>query len=247
MATLCVNIDHIATLRQARMEDEPDPVQAAKLAEKAGAIGITVHLREDRRHIQDRDVRLLRKIVKTKLNLEMAATWEMVRIALKIKPDQVTLVPEKRKEVTTEGGLDLKSSPGRFQGVIDKIQGAGIPVSLFINPDPKTILLSSRMGAEYIEIHTGAYSQACRGKGNIKETFVEIAAGAKLAKSWGLKVHAGHGLTYNNVIPVAALPEIEDLNIGHNIIARAAMVGMEKAVKEMSLLLRKARTGKRRI
>ncbi len=246
MATLCVNIDHIATLRQARMEEEPDPVQAAKIAEKAGAIGITAHLREDRRHIQDRDVFLLRQTVKTKLNLEMAATREMIRIAMKVRPDQVTLVPEKRTEVTTEGGLLLKSSPSRFQYAIDTLQRDGIPVSLFIIPDPDTIRLASQMGAEFIELHTGAYSRACRGFGNIKSSFAAVAAGARLAKSCGLRAHAGHGLTYENVTPVAALPEIEDLNIGHNIIARASMVGLEKAVKEMLALLRKARTVKRR-
>lgn len=242
MATLCVNIDHIATLRQARREEEPDPLEAARLVEKAGAHGITVHLREDRRHIQDRDVMGLRKRVKTKLNLEMAATDPMVKFALKTRPDQVTLVPEKRQELTTEGGLSLKSSPGRFQKAIDLLQAKGIPVSLFIDPSPQVIQLSARLGATFIELHTGRYSQACRLKGNVKKELLAIAAGARLAKSLGLRVHAGHGLTYQNVKPIAALPEIEDLNIGHNIIARASMVGLEKAVKEMLVLLR--RTGR---
>lgn len=240
MATLCVNIDHIATLRQARREEEPDPLEAARLVEKAGAIGITVHLREDRRHIQDRDVVGLRKLVKTKLNLEMAATDAMIKFALGIKPDQVTLVPEKRQELTTEGGLALKAAPRRFQKAIDLLQSKGIPVSLFIDPSPQVIQLSAHLGATYIEIHTGAYSQAFRLKGNVKKEFQAIVSAARLARSLGLQVHAGHGLTYQNVRPIAALPEIEDLNIGHNIIARASMVGLEKAVKEMLILLRKS-------
>lgn len=241
MAFLCVNIDHIATLRQARREDEPDPLEAARRVEKAGAHGITVHLREDRRHIQDHDVTGLRKIVKTKLNLEMAATEEMVRIALKVQPDQVTLVPEKRKELTTEGGLALSSSLGRFEKAINRLQSKAIPVSLFINPDPKDIQLSSRLGATFVELHTGRYAQAFRKKGNVKKEFLALAAGAELAQELGLKVHAGHGLTYQNTGVVAALPGIEDLNIGHNIIARASMVGLEKAVKEMLAVLKKAK------
>ena len=240
MAFLCVNIDHIATLRQARGEEEPDPLEAARLVERAGAHGITVHLREDRRHIQDRDVELLRKKVKTKLNLEMAATGEMVRIALRLKPDQVTLVPEKRRELTTEGGLALSSSLDRFQEVIDRLQSKAIPVSLFIDPSPKDIQISSRLGATFIELHTGRYSQAWRLGGNKKKEWAKLAMGARLGRALGLKVHAGHGLTYQNVVLVAALPEIEDLNIGHNIIARASMVGLEKAVKEMLALLAKA-------
>lgn len=243
MAFLCVNIDHIATLRQARREEEPDPLEAARLVEKAGAHGITVHLREDRRHIQDHDVTGLRKIVKTKLNLEMAATEGMVRIALKIRPNQVTLVPEKRKELTTEGGLALSSSPGRFEKAIDRLQSKAILVSLFINPDPKDIQLSSRFGATFVELHTGRYAQAFRKKGNVKKEFLALAAGAMLAQSLGLKVHAGHGLTYQNTGVVAALSQIEDLNIGHNIIARASMVGLEKAVKEMLAVLKKAKKG----
>jgi len=242
MAFLCVNIDHIATLRQARQEEEPDPVEAARLVEKAGAHGITVHLREDRRHIQDRDVERLRKTVRTKLNLEMATTPEMVKMALRLKPDQVTLVPEKRQELTTEGGLALKSAASRIEKAIDQLQRKGIPVSLFIDPEPRTIDLSARLGATYIELHTGRYSQACRTKGSIKKEFLALAYGAKWAKALGLRVHAGHGLTYQNIAPLAALPEIEDFNIGHNIVARASMVGLERAVWEMLALIRK--TGK---
>ncbi len=245
MAFLCVNIDHIATLRQARREEEPDPLEAARLVEKAGAQGITVHLREDRRHIQDQDVIGLRKIIKTKLNLEMAASVEMVRFALRIKPDQVTLVPEKRQELTTEGGLALSSSLNRFEKSINQLQAKGIPVSLFIDPRPQDIQLSSRLGATFIELHTGAYSRACRLGGNVKKELLVLVAGARLGHSLGLKVHAGHGLTYQNVTPIAALPEIEDLNIGHNIVARASMVGLEKATREMLILLQKASRGLR--
>ncbi len=241
MATLGVNIDHIATLRQARQEEEPSPLEAARLVEKAGAHGITVHLREDRRHIQDADVIELRRRIKTRLNLEMAATDEMVRFALRVKPDQATLVPEKRQEITTEGGLNLKSSPARFEKAIDRLQAKGIPVSLFIAHDPRTIELSARLGATFIEINTGEYSQVFRKKGNVRKELAAIAVGAKLAQFLGLRVHAGHGLTYQNVLPVAALPEMEDLNIGHNIVARASMVGLEKAVKEMLALLQKAK------
>ncbi len=240
MANLCVNIDHIATLRQARLEDEPEPVQAALLAEKGGAIGITAHLREDRRHIQDADVVKLRKTIHTKLNLEMAATPEMVEIALRIKPDQVTLVPERRQELTTEGGLDLASNLGRFQKAVDQLQAKGIPVSLFIIPERETLALSARLGAVFVELHTGAYSRAFRKGKNEKKEFLNVAAGARYAQSLGLMVHAGHGLTYQNVVPVASLPEIEDLNIGHNIIARASMVGLTQAVREMVGLIKKA-------
>jgi pyridoxine 5-phosphate synthase len=242
MARLCVNIDHIATLRQARGEEEPAPWEAARLAEKAGAHGITVHLREDRRHIQDADVLQLKKTVRTKLNLEMAATGEMVGFALRLKPDQVTLVPEKRRELTTEGGLALAVSPARYGRAVDRLRSKGIPVSLFIDPDPGDIRISSRLGADLVELHTGAYSRAFRLGGDPKREFLVLAAGAALARSLGLRVHAGHGLTYQNVGPVAALGEIEDLNIGHNIIARASMVGLEKAVKEMLSLIRKAKT-----
>lgn len=241
MAKLCVNIDHIATLRQARLEDQPDPLEAARLVEKAGAHGITVHLREDRRHIQDKDVIELRKKIKTRLNLEMAATDAMIRFALKVRPDQVTLVPEKRQELTTEGGLALKASPTRYERAIDMLQSQNIPVSLFIDSTALDIQLSSRLGATFIELHMGGYSQAFRLGGQVRKEFAKIAFGSELGKDLGLRVHAGHGLTYQNVIPIAALPGVEDLNIGHNIVARAAMVGLEKATKEMLALLMKAK------
>jgi pyridoxine 5-phosphate synthase len=240
LATLCVNIDHIATLRQARREDEPDPVQAARLAEKGGAIGITAHLREDRRHIQDADVVNLRKVVHTKLNLEMAATPEMLEFALRVKPDQVTLVPERRQELTTEGGLRLDAHLPRVQLAVDRLQAKGIPVSLFILPDKETLDIAARLGALYVELHTGSYSLACRAGKKVREELLRVAAGARYAQSLGLQVHAGHGLTYANVAPIASLPEIEDLNIGHNIIARASMVGLTQAVREMAAILRKA-------
>jgi len=241
MARLCVNIDHVATLRQARLEEDPDPIAAARLVEKAGAHGITVHLREDRRHIQDRDVLQLRKSVKTKLNLEMAATEEMIRLALKVRPDQITFVPEKRRELTTEGGLDLEGSFGRFERALDRLQSKGIPVSLFIDPTVRAVQASARMGATYVELHTGRYSEAFRKKGPVKKEWISIFASAQLAVSLGLRVHAGHGLTYQNTAPIAALPEIEDLNIGHNVVARALLVGMERAVREMLLILREAK------
>jgi pyridoxine 5-phosphate synthase len=188
----------------------------------------------------------LRKTVKTKLNLEMAATDAMVKFALRIKPDQVTLVPEKRQELTTEGGLSLHSSPSRFQKAVDLLQSKGIPVSMFIDPFPQPILHSARMGAAYVELHTGRYSQAYRLGGNLKKELHALSVGARLAQSLGLKVNAGHGLTYRNVGPVAALPGMEDLNIGHNIVARASMIGLEKAVKEMLAAMKKASRGKRR-
>jgi len=246
MATLGLNIDHIATLRQARREDEPSPLEAARLAEKAGVQGITVHLREDRRHIQDADVIELRKKIKTRLNLEMAATEEMIRFALKVRPDQATFVPEKRQELTTEGGLNLGASTERFEKAIDRLQAKGIPVSLFIHPDPQTIQLSAWLGATFIEIHTGEYSRAFRQKSGAGKELEAVFAGVKLAKEIGLRVHAGHGLTYDNVMPIAAMTDIEDLNIGHNIIARASLVGLEKAVKEMLALLQKAKHGRKK-
>lgn len=241
MAKLCVNIDHIATLRQARLEEDPDPLEAAKLVEKAGAHGITVHLREDRRHIQDKDVVALRKKIKTKLNLEMAATDAMVRFALKVRPDQVTLVPEKRQELTTEGGLALSTSPARYERAIDMLQSQNVPVSLFIDSTARDIQLSSRLGATFIELHTGSYSRAFRLGGPVRKEFAKIAFGVRLGHDLGLKVHAGHGLTYQNVVPIAGLREIEDLNIGHNIVARASMVGLKKATKEMLALLKRSK------
>jgi pyridoxine 5-phosphate synthase len=236
MAHLCVNIDHIATLRQARLEIEPDPVAAALLVESAGASGITVHLREDRRHIQDRDVELLRQVVKSKLNLEMAATPEMVQIAKRIKPDECTLVPEKREELTTEGGLDVVGQLTRLQEVCAQLEEAGIVVSLFINPDTAQIVAASQSGAQFVELHTGRYAHA-KAEAQIRREYAELVTAAQLAQSKGLRVNAGHGLTYRNVTPVAKIIGMEDLNIGHNIIARAALVGLERAVKEMMELL----------
>lgn len=237
MLTLGVNIDHIATIRQARRTVEPDPVAAAVLAELGGADGITVHLREDRRHIQDRDVRLLRQTVRSHLNLEMAATDEMVAIALDIKPDYVTLVPEKREEVTTEGGLDIARQSDRLNEIVDKLQSAGIPVSLFIDADTAQIDASVKVKAKFIELHTGQYAEAKNEASRNKELAI-LAQGCKQAIDAGLRVNAGHGLTYWNVYPVACIPGMEELNIGHTIISRAALVGMERAVREMKQAMR---------
>ena len=237
MSTLGVNIDHIATIRQARRTVEPDPVAAAVLAELGGADGITVHLREDRRHIQDRDVRLLRQTVRTHLNLEMAATDEMVAIALEVKPDYVTLVPEKREEVTTEGGLDIASQIDRLGEVVDKLQTAKIPVSLFIDADPAQIEASVKTKAKFIELHTGRYAEATDEASREQELAV-LAKGCSGAIAQGLRVNAGHGLTYQNVYPVACIPGMEELNIGHTIISRAALVGLERAVREMKQAMR---------
>lgn len=232
MATLGVNIDHIATIRQARKTVEPDPVAAAILVELAGADGITVHLREDRRHIQDRDVRLLRETVRTHLNLEMAATDEMVKIALDIKPDYVTLVPERREELTTEGGLDVAGQRDRMEGVVDTLQSAGIPVSLFIDADRAQIEASVQVKAQFIELHTGQYALSKTEADRSRELAI-LAESCNQAISSGLRVNAGHGLTYWNVYPIAKLLGMEELNIGHTIIARAVLVGLERAVREM--------------
>lgn len=237
MPTLGVNIDHVATIRQARRTVEPDPVAAAVLAELAGADGITVHLREDRRHIQDRDVRLLRQTVRSHLNLEMAATDEMVAIALEIQPDYVTLVPEKREEVTTEGGLDVAGQQDRMAEVVGRLQGAGIPVSMFIDADDAQIDASAAIGAKFIELHTGTYAEAHDEMIRQQELGI-LAKGCERAIAAGLRVNAGHGLTYWNVCPVAALPGMEELNIGHTIISRAVLVGMERAVREMKQAIR---------
>lgn len=236
MLTLGVNIDHIATIRQARRTVEPDPVAAAVLAELGGADGITVHLREDRRHIQDRDVRILRETVRTHLNLEMAATHEMLAIALDIKPDYVTLVPEKREEVTTEGGLDVVGQVDRISNIVDQLQGVGIPVSLFIDADDPQIEASVKVQAKFIELHTGKYAEAKEEASREKELEL-LASGCKQAIKAGLRVNAGHGLTYNNVYPVACIEGMEELNIGHTIVSRAALVGMERAVREMKQII----------
>lgn len=237
MPTLGVNIDHIATIRQVRRTVEPDPVAAAVLAELGGADGITVHLREDRRHIQDRDVRLLRQTVRTHLNLEMAATDEMVAIALEVKPDYVTLVPEKREEVTTEGGLDVAGQQQHIGEIITQLQDVGIPVSLFIDADESQIEASVNTKAKFIELHTGQYAEADSEASRDKELAV-LAKGCEQAIASGLRVNAGHGLTYWNVYPVACLPGMEELNIGHTIISRAALVGLERAVREMKQAMR---------
>ena len=237
MATLGVNIDHIATIRQARRTVEPDPVAAAVLAELAGADGITVHLREDRRHIQDRDVLLLRQTVRSHLNLEMAATDEMLAIALDIKPDYVTLVPEKREEVTTEGGLNIVGQLARIGEIVDKLQSANIPVSLFIDAESAQIEASVKLQARFIELHTGQYAEA-KDETNRQRELAVLAKGCEQAIQAGLRVNAGHGLTYWNVYPVAALPGMEELNIGHTIISRAALVGIERAVREMKQAIR---------
>jgi pyridoxine 5-phosphate synthase len=230
--TLGVNIDHVATIRQARRAPEPDPITAAVLAELAGADGITAHLREDRRHIQDRDVRLLRATVSTHLNLEMAATEEMIKIALEIQPDYVTLVPEHREEVTTEGGLDIAGQLERLQGVVDRLQSAHIPVSLFIDPDSTQIKASQATGAKFIELHTGSYANAVK-KMDRQQQLTNLERGCAEAIALGLRVNAGHGLTYRNVYSVACLAGMEELNIGHAIVSRAVLVGMERAIREM--------------
>ncbi|NJL48139.1 MAG: pyridoxine 5'-phosphate synthase [Leptolyngbyaceae cyanobacterium SM2_5_2] len=236
MPTLGVNIDHIATIRQARRTVEPDPVAAAVLAELAGADGITVHLREDRRHIQDRDVRLLRQTVRTHLNMEMAATDEMVAIALEIQPDYVTLVPERREEVTTEGGLDVAGQVNRLKIVVAQLQDAGIPVSLFIDADAAQIEASAQVQARFIELHTGPYAEA-HSEGARTQELTILAQATQHALKLGLRVNAGHGLTYWNTYPVACIPGMEELNIGHSIISRAALVGLERAVREMKQLI----------
>jgi len=236
MSRLSVNIDHIATIRQARRGVEPDPIAAAVIAELAGANGIIAHLREDRRHIQDRDVKLLREIVQTKLNLEMAATEEMQRIAINTKPDIVTLVPEKREELTTEGGLEVASRVSFLAEYVAHLKRGGVTVSLFIDPDAKQIDASKRAGADWVEIHTGAYANAGAEKDRERE-LLKIVESARLAASLGLRVGAGHGLNYENVQQIARICEVEELNIGHSIISRASLVGLERAVREMKQLL----------
>ena len=235
---LYVNIDHVATLREARKTDEPDPVQAAAACERARADGITVHLREDRRHIQDADVKALARGVRTVLNLELGAHEEIVRFATRIKPFQATLVPEKRQEITTEGGLALRKGERRLAGAIAKLQDAGIRVSLFIDPSRKTIDIARELGVPAIEIHTGRYAHTWRKGG---AALKELQRAATHAKEIGLAVHAGHGLTYQNVQPVAAIPEIEELNIGHSIVSNAVFWGLEEAVRRMKTLVDTAR------
>jgi pyridoxine 5-phosphate synthase len=232
MIKLAVNVDHVATLRQARGISEPDPVLAAGICELAGAQGIVVHLREDRRHIQDRDVRLLRQTVKTKLNLEMGAAKDIVNFALDVQPDMVTLVPEKRRELTTEGGLNAAGQKKKLKTVIGRLQEAGIPVSLFIDPDSRQIKAAKDIGATFVEIHTGRYSDATSHEERDQE-FELIAAAAEEAYEAGLRVNAGHGLNYVNTARIAALETIEEFSIGHAIMARAVFVGLDQAVREM--------------
>jgi len=244
MPKLGVNIDHVATLRQARykniepgMMPEPDPVKAAVMCENAGCHSIVCHLREDRRHINDRDLEVLRRIVKTKLNLEMSVAAQIVKTAKKIKPDQATLVPEKRLEVTTEGGLNVAKSVSKIKKVVKELQAAGIPVSLFIDPDKKQIQAAKKTGARLVEFHTGRYANAKDQKA-LKEELDTLKHAAKLAQRLKLRVNMGHGLNYTNVKDVALIPAIEELNIGHSIISRAVFYGLDEAVREMLALIR---------
>jgi pyridoxine 5-phosphate synthase len=239
MAKLGLNVDHIATVRQARGGVEPDPVTAAAIGEMAGAEGITIHLREDRRHIQDRDLEILRQTVKTKLNLEMAATQEMIRIALAVKPEQVTLVPEKRQELTTEGGLDVIVNKKQITDSVKRLQEGGIIVSLFVDPNQEQIKASKKTGADYIEIHTGSYAEAL-GWDAAQQELEKIDTAIKLASKVGLGINAGHGLNYTNIKAITALGGIEEYNIGHSIIARATLVGLDRAVRDMVELLKYA-------
>jgi len=235
MASLGVNIDHVATVRQARRTYEPDPVWAASLAELGGADGITIHLREDRRHIQDRDLRLLKETVTVKLNLELACQTDVVSIACQVLPDQVTLVPERREEVTTEGGLDIVGQRDVVANAIARLKGAGLVVSLFLDPDPRQVELAAAVGADAVELHTGKYALA-RGEAADDELMLLAKAG-RLVREQGLILHAGHGLNYRNVRPVAQIEGMCELNIGHSIVARALMIGMQQAVREMKNLI----------
>ena len=237
MPRLSVNVDHVATVRQARMIDEPDPVAAAAIAEMAGAQGITVHLREDRRHIQDRDVEILKKTVKTRLNLEMAATEEMIGIALELRPDMVTIVPEKRAELTTEGGLDVVSFAGPLKDAIKRLKRGSMQVNLFVDPTGEAVKESHRLDADGVEIHTGSYANRFLTD-KAAEELVKITDSAKLAARLGLRVHAGHGLDYRNVGAVREIAEIEEYAIGFSIIAQSVFIGLERAVKEMVELVK---------
>ena len=239
MTKLAINVDHVATIRQARGIAEPDPIAAAAICEMAGAAGIVVHLREDRRHIQDRDVRLLRQTIKTKLNLEMGANKEIIDIALEIRPDLITLVPEKREELTTEGGLDVVSQEKKIAKVIEKMARRSIPVSLFLDPDPRQLAVARKIGATFVELHTGRYCDAI-GEEKQQAEFALIAAAADEAESLGLRVCAGHGLSYHNTAPIAAIEAIEELSIGHAIISRAVFSGLDNAVRDMLAIIRQA-------
>ncbi len=235
---LYINIDHVATLRQARRGDEPDPVEAASVCERAGADGITAHLREDRRHMQDADIEKLRKSVRTYFNLEMACVAEMLEIARRLKPEQVTLVPERREEITTEGGLDITSDPARVRNAVEALIDAGIRVSLFIDPTRAAVEQSKKLGVPAIELHTGSYSHHPDSEASLDA----LRDSSRRAADLGLAVHAGHGLNLRNVAAVAAIPEIEELNIGHSIISRAVFVGLDRAVREMGEAMRAARS-----
>lgn len=235
MARLSVNVDHVATVRKARASNEPDPVTAALAAELSGADGITVHLREDRRHIQDRDVYLLRSLLKTRLNLEMAATKEMLAIALEIKPDMVTLVPEKRQELTTEGGLDVKTQTEALKRFVGSLKDGGISVNLFIDPQPDAVKAAHRIGSDGVEIHTGKYADASLIAR--PDELKRIHDAVMLSKRVGLKTHAGHGLDYHNIGAVAAIKEIDEFAIGFSIIARSVYTGINEAVREMKRLI----------
>ncbi|HYF50871.1 MAG TPA: pyridoxine 5'-phosphate synthase [Planctomycetota bacterium] len=239
MAKLGVNIDHVATVRQARRTYEPDPVWAAAEAELGGADQITVHLREDRRHIQDRDVEVLVKTVQTRVNLEMAVASDVLKFALKVKPHCACLVPEKRAEVTTEGGLDVAGALPKVRETVKRLKGAGIEVSLFIDPDERQIEAAAKSGAPFIELHTGTYANA-RAEDEVERTLHQLEAGARQALSMGLRVNAGHGLNYRNVIPVARIPRMEELNIGHSLVARAIFTGLREAVAEMKRIITEA-------
>jgi pyridoxine 5-phosphate synthase len=234
---LGVNVDHVATLRQARGTSYPDPVTAAAIAELAGADQITIHLREDRRHIQDRDLRVLRETVQTRLNLEMAASDEMVAIARAVRPHTVTLVPEKRQELTTEGGLDVAGPRERMRQIVSSLTDAGLEVSMFIDADEAQIRASNEIGAQAVELHTGRFCELSGEARRVEEK--RLASGARLAASLGLRVAAGHGLHYENVHPIVAMPEITEINIGHAIVARAVYSGFERAVRDMVALLRR--------
>jgi len=240
MADLCVNVDHVATVRQARKTVMPDPFEAALLAEKAGAAGITIHLREDRRHIQDADVYRIKRGISTKLNLEMAASPEIIGVALAVKPFQVTLVPERRRELTTEGGLDVTRAKAKLAGVIEKFHAKKILVSLFIDPEEDQSRASVDVGADAVEFNTGAYSEAKTKRASIAEVKRLVKACALTGKI-GLMTHAGHGLTVANVAPVARIGNVVELNIGHSIVSRSIMAGMEQAVREMIEEIQKAR------
>jgi pyridoxine 5-phosphate synthase len=238
---LGVNIDHVATIREARYHGkpagEPDPVEIALLCESAGAHGITVHLREDRRHIQDRDVAKLREVIKTRLNLEMANAPEIVRIALKIKPDIVCLVPERRQELTTEGGLDVASQKAALTETRKRMNGAGIDVSLFIDPDPKQVEASAAVGAQFIELHTGAFAERVDHEAERSLEIARLVTAARQAHHLSLKINAGHGLNYHNVLALISVPHLVELNIGHSIVSRAVVVGLSQAVREMLQVL----------